>query len=203
MKKKYLILALCFLLLVSACSSSDGEGLAPKLEEIASDLDFSKDDEESEEKKQEELLLEFNPPPIPDLPDPNLSFTNWTQVNGPFGGRIIGISKTEGGLWVATTDISGLSDNDIWFVNRDTFIWEKKKTVKTQMNSGLVVNRSNPNQVAFITGAGSMSDESEENKVFLSRDKGMSWEIISLELEDGAKFFPKVITGSFSNPNKS
>jgi len=127
MKKKYLILALCFLLLVSACSSSDGEGLAPKLEEIASDLDFSKDDEESEEKKQEELLLEFNPPPIPDLPDPNLSFTNWTQVNGPFGGRIIGISKTEGGLWVATTDNSGLSDNDIWFVNRDTFIWEKKK----------------------------------------------------------------------------
>jgi len=205
MRKKYLLFALCFLL-VSACSSSDGEGIAPKLQEIASDLDFSEDGEESEEekeKKQEELLLEYNPPPTPDLPDPSLSSTSWAQVNGPFGGRIIGISKTEGGLWVATTDNSGLSDNNIWFVDRDTFIWEKKKTVKTQMNSGLVVNRSNPNQVAFITGAGagSMSDESEENKVFISRDKGMSWEKVSLELENGAEFFPKVITESFSNPN--
>ena len=205
MRKKYLLFALCFLL-VSACSSSDNEGIAPKLQEIASDLDFSEDGEESEEekeKKQEELLLEYNPPPTPDLPDPSLSSTSWAQVNGPFGGRIIGISKTEGGLWVATTDNSGLSDNNIWFVDRDTFIWEKKKTVKTQMNSGLVVNRSNPNQVAFITGAGagSMSDESEENKVFISRDKGMSWEKVSLELENGAEFFPKVITESFSNPN--
>jgi len=202
MKNKYVIFALCFLF-VSACSGSDGEGTAPKLEEIASDLDFSEDDEESENEKeeiQEELLLEFNPPPIPDLPDPDLSSANWTQVNGPFGGRIIGISKTEGGLWVATTDNSGLSDNNIWFVDRETFIWEKKKTVKTQMNSGLVVNRSNPNQVAFITGSGSMSDESEENKVFVSRDKGISWENISLELKNGAEFFPKVITESFSNP---
>ena len=105
MRKKYLLFTLCFLL-VSACSGSDGEGIVPKLQEVASDLDFSDNGEESEEekeKKQEELLLEFTPPPIPDLPDPNLSSTSWTQVNGPFGGRIVGISKTEGGLWVATT----------------------------------------------------------------------------------------------------
>ena len=66
MRKKYLIFALCFLF-VAACSGSDGEGIAPKLQEIASDLDFSEDSEESEEekeKKQEELLLEYNPPPI-------------------------------------------------------------------------------------------------------------------------------------------
>lgn len=35
------------------CSGSDGEGVVPKLEEIASDLDFSEDDEESEEEKRE------------------------------------------------------------------------------------------------------------------------------------------------------
>ncbi len=178
-RNKLFILFL-FFLIISACSSNDSS--SPALVEISSDeedLDNEKaqeenDDEEGsgeEEKNTDEETTEFIPPKLPDLPDPALSSSGWNQVNGPFGGTITSIFKSSDGYWVTTTDNSGLSDSNLYLVDSKNFIWELKKTISGNMG-GVVVNASNPNQIAFYTEATSNSDSG----VFVSKDGGKTWD---------------------------
>ena len=177
--KNKLIVLFLFFLIISACSSNDSSG--PALVEISSDeedLDSEKgqeenDDEEGggEEENDDEETAKFIPPKLPDLPDPALSSSRWNQVNGPFGGTITSIFKSPDGYWVTTTDNSGLSDSNLYLVDSKEFTWELKKTISGNMG-GVVVNASNPNQIAFYTEATSNSDSG----VFVSKDGGKTWE---------------------------
>ena len=177
--KNKLIELFLFFLIISACSSNDSSG--PALVEISSDeedLDSEKgqeenDDEEGgdEEENDDEETAKFIPPKLPDLPDPALSSSRWNQVNGPFGGTITSIFKSPDGYWVTTTDNSGLSDSNLYLVDSKEFTWELKKTISGNMG-GVVVNASNPNQIAFYTEATSNSDSG----VFVSKDGGKTWE---------------------------
>ncbi len=178
-----------FFLIISACSSNDSSG--PALVEISSDeedLDSEKGQEENdyeedsgeEEKNTDEETAEFIPPKLPDLPDPALSSSGWNQVNGPFGGTITSIFKSSDGYWVTTTDNSGLSDSNLYLVDSKNFIWELKKTISGNMG-GVVVNASNPNQIAFYTEATSNSDSG----VFVSKDGGKTWDETEI---DGSQY---------------
>ena len=175
-----LIVLFLFLLIISACSSNDSSG--PALVEISSDEEDlgsekgqeENDDEEDgdeEEDNTDEETAKFIPPKLPNLPEPALSSSRWNQVNGPFGGTITSIFKSSDGYWVTTTDNSGLSDSNLYLVDSKQFTWELKKTISGNMG-GVVVNASNPNQIAFYTEATSNSDSG----VFVSKDGGKTWE---------------------------
>jgi hypothetical protein len=157
-----LIVLFLFFLVVSACSSSDSSG--PTLVEISSDeesVDFEEenDDEEEDSNEQEadNEVTEFIPPELPDLPDPALSSSKWNQVNGPFGGTVTSLFKTVDGYWATTTDNSGFADSNLYFIDKETFTWELKKTIGGNM-AGVVVGKHNPDGVAFITEASNTSD---------------------------------------------
>ena len=94
--------------------------------------------------------LTFIPPKLPDLPDPALSSSKWNQVNGPFGGTVTSLFKTVDGYWATTTDNSGFADSNLYFIDKETFTWELKKTIGGNM-AGVVVGKHNPDGVAFIT----------------------------------------------------
>ena len=153
-----LILLILFFLIVSACSSNDSSG--PELVEISSDeedLNSEKGQEENDDEEDggegentDEKTTNFIPPKLPDLPDPVLSSSRWNQVNGPFGGTITSIFKSLDGYWVTTTDNSGLTDSNLYLVDGKKFTWELKKTISGNMG-GVVVDASNPNQIAFYT----------------------------------------------------
>jgi len=151
-----LIVLLLFFLVVSACSSSDSSG--PTLVEISSDeesVDFEEendDEEDSDEEGADNEVTEFIPPELPDLPDPALSSSKWNQVNGPFGGTVTSLFKTVDGYWATTTDNSGFADSNLYFIDKETFTWELKKTIGGNM-AGVVVGKHNPDGVAFITEA--------------------------------------------------
>ena len=163
-----LIVLFLFFLVVSACSSSDSSG--PTLVEISSDeesVDFEEENDDEEEDSNEEEadneVTEFIPPELPDLPDPALSSSKWNQVNGPFGGTVTSLFKTVDGYWATTTDNSGFADSNLYFIDKETFTWELKKTIGGNM-AGVVVGKHNPDGVAFITEASNTSD----SKLFLS-----------------------------------
>ena len=152
-----LIVLFLFFLVVSACSSSDSSG--PTLVEISSDeesVDFEEENDDEEEDSNEEEadneVTEFIPPELPGLPDPALSSSKWNQVNGPFGGTVTSLFKTVDGYWATTTDNSGFADSNLYFINKETFTWELKKTIGGNM-AGVVVGKHNPDGVAFITEA--------------------------------------------------
>ena len=170
-----LIVLFLFFLVVSACSSSDSSG--PTLVEISSDEeseDFEEENDDGEEGSDEEEtdneVEEFIPPELPDLPDPALSSSQWNQVNGPFGGTVTSLFKTVDGYWATTTDNSGFADSNLYFIDKETFTWELKKTIGGNM-AGVVVGKHNPDGVAFITEASNTSD----SKLFISLDKGLTW----------------------------
>ena len=175
-----LILLILFFLIVSACSSNDSSG--PELVEISSDEEDEEenDNQEDEEENDDEETLNFIPPELPDLPDPALSSSRWNQVNGPFGGTITSIFKSFDGYWVTTTDNSGLTDSNLYLVDNKNFTWELKKTISGNMG-GVVVNASNPNQIAFYTEATSNSDSG----VFVSKDGGETWDETEI---DGSQY---------------
>ena len=183
---KKLIVFILFLLILSGCSSDDSSG--PTLVEISSDeedVDYEEEDGDEEEDSDEEEnddmdITEFIPPELPDLPDPVLSSSKWSQVNGPFGGTITSIFKSSDGYWVTTTDNSGLSDSNLYLVDSKTFVWELKKTISGNMG-GVVVNASNSNQIAFYTEATSNSDSG----VFVSKDGGKTWDEAKI---DGSQY---------------
>ena len=146
-----LIVLFLFFLVVSACSSGDSSG--PTLVEISSDgesEDFEEENDDEEETDDE--VTEFIPPELPDLPDPALSSSKWNQVNGPFGGTVTSLFKTVDGYWATTTDNSGFADSNLYFIDKETFTWELKKTIGGNM-AGVVVGKHNPDGVAFITEA--------------------------------------------------
>ena len=169
-----LIVLFLFFLVVSACSSSDSSG--PTLVEISSDEeseDFEEendDEEDSDEEENDNEVTEFIPPELPDLPDPAISTSKWNQVNGPFGGTVTSLFKTVDGYWATTTDNSGFADSNLYFIDKETFTWELKKTIGGNM-AGVVVGKHNPDGVAFITEASNTSD----SKLFISLDKGLTW----------------------------
>ncbi len=167
---KKLIVFILFLLILSGCSSDDSSG--PTVVEISSDEeDVDYEEEDSDEEENDDMdITEFIPPELPDLADPVLSSSKWSQVNGPFGGTITSIFKSSDGYWVTTTDNSGLSDSNLYLVDSKTFVWELKKTISGNMG-GVVVNASNSNQIAFYTEATSNSDSG----VFVSKDGGKTW----------------------------
>ena len=183
---KKLIVFILFLLILSGCSSDDSSG--PTLVEISSDeedVDYeeehSDEEEDGDEEKNDDMdITEFIPPELPDLPDPVLSSSKWSQVNGPFGGTITSIFKSSDGYWVTTTDNSGLSDSNLYLVDSKTFVWELKKTISGNMG-GVVVNASNSNQIAFYTEATSNSDSG----VFVSKDGGKTWDEAKI---DGSQY---------------
>ena len=168
------------LLTISACSSNDSSG--PTLVEISSDeedVDYEEDnyekenndeEEDSAEEENDEEITEFIPPKLPDLPDPDLSSSKWNQVNGPFGGTVTSLFKTIDGYWATTTDNSGFADSNLYFIDKETFTWELKKTIGGNM-VGVVVGEQWPDRVAFITEASKTSD----SKLFISLDKGLTW----------------------------
>ena len=190
-----LILLILFFLIVSACSSNDSSG--PELVEISSDeedLDSEKGQEENDDEEDggegentDEKTTNFIPPKLPDLPDPVLSSSRWNQVNGPFGGTITSIFKSLDGYWVTTTDNSGLTDSNLYLVDGKKFTWELKKTISGNMG-GVVVDASNPNQIAFYTEATSNSDSG----VFISKDGGETWD----ETEVGGGQYSAIAIGS-------
>ena len=177
---KKLIVFILFLLILSGCSSDDSSG--PTVVEISSDEeDVDYEEEDSDEEENDDMdITEFIPPELPDLADPVLSSSKWSQVNGPFGGTITSIFKSSDGYWVTTTDNSGLSDSNLYLVNSKTFIWELKKTISGNMG-GVVVNASNSNQIAFYTEATSNSDSG----VFVSKDGGKTWDEAKI---DGSQY---------------
>ena len=170
-----LIVLFLFFLVVSACSSGDSSG--PTLVEVSSDeesVDFEEENDDEEEDSDEEEadneVAEFIPPELPDLPDPEISSSKWNQVNGPFGGTVTSLFKTVDGYWATTTDNSGFADSNLYFIDKETFTWELKKTIGGNM-AGVVVGKHNPDGVAFITEASNTSD----SKLFISLDKGLTW----------------------------
>ena len=161
-KNRYLTLLILLFLILSACSGD--QTTSPNLIEISSEEE-NEDSEEENEDSEEENEVQFIPPELPNLPDPNLSSSRWNQVNGPFGGTITSIFKSPDGYWVTTTDNSGLSDSNLYLVDNKEFTWELKKTISGNMG-GVVVNASNSNQIAFYTESTSNSDSG----VFVSKD---------------------------------
>ncbi|MDA9728607.1 hypothetical protein N9U46_01455, partial [Acidimicrobiaceae bacterium] len=182
-----LILLILFFLIISACASNDSSG--PELVEISSNEEGEEenDNEEGEEENDNEEALNFIPPELPDLPDPALSSSRWHQVNGPFGGTITSIFKSSDGYWVTTTDNSGLSDSNLYLVDKKEFTWELKKTISGNMG-GVVVDASNSNQIAFYTEATSNSDSG----VFISKDGGETWD----ETEVGGGQYSAIAIGA-------
>ena len=182
-KSRYLTFLILLFLILSACSGD--QTTSPNLIEISSDEDI-KSDEDSEEENEdseeenedseeenedsEEDEVQFIPPELPNLPDPNLSSSRWNQVNGPFGGTVTSLFKTVDGYWVTTTDNSGFADSNLYFIDKETFTWELKKTIGGNM-AGVVVGEQWPDRVAFITEASKTSD----SKLFISLDKGLTW----------------------------
>jgi len=175
-KSRYLTFLILLFLILSACSGD--QTTSPNLIEISSDEDI-KSDEDSEEENEdseeenedsEEDEVQFIPPELPNLPDPNLSSSRWNQVNGPFGGTVTSLFKTVDGYWVTTTDNSGFADSNLYFIDKETFTWELKKTIGGSM-AGVVVGEQWPDRVAFITEASKTSD----SKLFISLDKGLTW----------------------------
>ena len=109
----------------------------------------------SEDSTEEEF--EYTPPVLPDLPDPILDTSEWNQVNGPFGGTVTSLFKTVDGYWATTTDNSGFADSNLYFIDKETFTWELKKTIGGNM-AGVVVGKHNPDGFAFITESSNTSD---------------------------------------------
>ena len=177
-KNKSLLIFLLLMLMISACSDTDGS--SPNLVEISSE-DENKviDEEEKEDSTDEEFEnnedskeeeFKYTPPVLPDLPDPILGTSEWNQVNGPFGGTVTSLFKTVDGYWATTTDNSGFADSNLYFIDKETFTWELKKTIGGNM-AGVVVGEQWPDRVAFITEASNTSD----SKLFISLDKGLTW----------------------------
>ena len=121
-KNKSLLIFLSLMLMISACSDTDGS--SPNLVEISSE-DENKviDEEDNEDSTDEEFEnnedsteeeFEYTPPVLPDLPDPILDTSEWNQVNGPFGGTVTSLFKTVDGYWATTTDNSGFADSNLY-----------------------------------------------------------------------------------------
>ncbi len=177
-KNRSLLIFLLLTLMFSACSDTDGP--SPNLVEISSE-DENKviDEEDNEDSTDEEFEnnedsieeeFEYTPPVLPDLPDPILDTSEWNQVNGPFGGTVTSLFKTVDGYWATTTDNSGFADSNLYFIDKETFTWELKKTIGGNM-AGVVVGEQWPDRVAFITEASKTAD----SKLFISLDKGLTW----------------------------
>ena len=140
----------------------------------ASDEEFENNNDSNKEESK------YIPSVLPDLPDPILDTKEWNQVNGPFGGTVTSIFKSNAGYWVTTTDNSGLSNSNLYLVDNEKFTWKLKKTISGNMG-GVVVNGSNTNQIAFYTEATSNSDSG----VFVSKDGGKTWDETKI---DGSQF---------------
>ncbi|MDA9737880.1 hypothetical protein N9U61_03970 [Acidimicrobiaceae bacterium] len=187
-KNKSSLIFLSIVFAISACSNTDDS--SPNLVEISSDDESTVNNEEGNKDTSEEEFennndsnkeeLKYSPPVLPNLPDPILDTKEWNQVNGPFGGTVTSIFKSNTGYWVTATDNSGLSNSNLYLVDNEKFTWKLKKTISGNMG-GVVVNGSNTNQIAFYTEATSNSDSG----VFVSKDGGKTWDETKI---DGSQF---------------